>query len=74
MKEISVNNAETMKTQMQMKWLNTMFQGIGLVLTKVISTKSRLSLEMKIRLTLPVEGEWQRCKERMNVYDGNLRD
>lgn len=57
MKEIPANNAETIKTQMQMKWLNTMFQGIGFGLTKVISTKSRLSLETKIWLTLPVEGE-----------------
>lgn len=41
-KEVSVNSTETTKSQIHVRWLNTLSLHIGSRLIKVISTKSRL--------------------------------
>lgn len=73
-KEVSsANSTETEKSQRQMRWLNTISQGIDSSLIKLISTEWRLHLETRIWLTLPTSRRYvyQRCKARMDVYVGN---
>lgn len=72
-KEVSANSTETAKSQRQMRWLNTISQGIDFSLIKLITTEIRLSLETRIWLTLPTSRRYvyQRCKGRMDVYVRN---